>query len=54
MKKVEEEREKEMENRDYLRMYGEDCTEDIRCSDCDQKDICKKEIESEHDIVICD
>lgn len=43
-----------MENRDYLRMYGEDCTEDIKCKDCSQNEKCRKEIEQEHDIKITD
>lgn len=41
-----------MENRDYLRQFGEDCTADIKCADCSQKEKCKDEIEQEHGIDI--
>lgn len=41
-----------MENRDYLKQFGEDCTANVRCEDCDQKEKCKQDIEQEYGIVI--
>lgn len=34
-----------MENRDYLKMYGEDCTANIKCENCEQREQCKEDIE---------
>lgn len=41
-----------MDNRDYLKMFGEGCTADIKCEDCTQKEKCKQEIEQVHGIEI--
>lgn len=43
-----------MENRDYLRMFGEDCDSSFECKDCELKEPCRKEIEETHGIEISD
>lgn len=39
-----------MENRDYLRMFGEDCDSSVDCKDCESKEQCRKEIEDTHGV----
>ena len=41
-----------MENRDYLRMFNEDCTDTIECRNCPQREKCRKDIEENYDIKI--
>lgn len=41
-----------MENRDYLKQIGEDCTADVECCNCDQREVCTKELKEERGIDI--
>ena len=41
-----------MENRDYLKMYEEDCDAKCECKDCEIKEECAKEIEFAHGIKV--
>lgn len=41
-----------MENRDYLKMYQEDCDATCECKDCEIKEECAKEIEVAHGIKV--
>lgn len=41
-----------MENRDYLKMFGEDCDSEHGCDVCEVKELCRKEIEESHGIKI--
>lgn len=40
-----------MENRDYLRKFGEDCDSDVDCKDCKVKEQCRTEIEETHGVI---
>lgn len=41
-----------MENREYLKMYGEDCDSNCKCEDCEIKEECSKEIEFAHGLKV--
>ncbi len=43
-----------MKNRDYIKMFGEDCDFDssVDCADCEFEQRCRKEIEESHGIEI--
>ena len=41
-----------MENRDYLRLHGEDCTADIECKNCEVREQCKEDIEEDFGVKV--